>query len=132
MLSERVLGFRDDKDPSTIHLGRGLLTISPVFGEALVKTALLAKRGPRGPLFLADSPLSSRLPRDVYVTITVDGAISLNWLKGEPPGLRELQQQANLAIETEKARVAKISRYIESNANLCEEWKASVFSYLLA
>jgi hypothetical protein len=84
---------REAMDPSTstVRLGRGLLTISPVSGEGLVKTARLEKKGPRGPLFLADAPLSSRLPSDVYTAVTAGGAISLNWLKGEPRGLRALR-----------------------------------------
>ena len=129
---KEVLDLRDDKDPLTVHIGRGRLTISPVLGDALVNAESLAKKGPSGPLFLADSSLRSQLPSDVYAPDTEGGAISLNWLKGEPRGLRALQKRANLAIEAEEARVSRASRYIESATTLPEKWKASVFSYLLA
>lgn len=59
-------------------------------------------------------------------TKTQAGSISLNWLKGEPQGFQVIQQQANLAIEVEALRIKRVSRYIDSQVNLTDEWKASV------
>jgi hypothetical protein len=55
----------------------------------------------------------------------------LNWLKGEPDGLRALQERAELVIEAEAGRVARLSHYIERNATISEDWKASVRDNLL-
>lgn len=123
---------RNSPDRSRVRLGAGLLTTSPVLGDGLLRTVRLAKKRPRGPLLLAESTLRSRLPIDANTSNAEDGTISLNWLKGEPRGLRALQERANLVIESEAERIARIHRYVDINTTLCEEWKDSVKSYLLA
>jgi hypothetical protein len=122
---------RDAPDHSCVRLGSGLLTTSPVLGEGLLRTVGLGKKSPRGPLLLVDSILESRLPNDVVATKTQASSISLNWLKGEPRGLQEIQQRANLAIEGEPLRLNRVSQYIDRHVKLNDEWKAGVHSYLI-
>jgi hypothetical protein len=119
-------------DRSRVYLGAGLLITTPVLGEGLLRTVGLGKKRPRGPLFLADSALLSRLPKEIRVTDAGDGIILLNWLKGEPNGLRPLQELAGLAIEPEIDRVGRLTRYIERNTTLSDEWKESVRVHLFS
>jgi len=121
---------KDAPDRSRVELGSGLLTITPVLGDGLLRTVGLGKKKPRGPLLLVDSTLESRLPNDVIATKIQTSLISLNWLKGEPRGLQEIQQRANLAIEAEVLRLNRVSRYIDRHVKLNDEWKAGVHSYL--
>jgi len=123
---------RDAPDRSCVYLGAGLLTISPVLGEGLLRTIKLDKKGPRGPLLLAKSKLQSRLNIDISITGIDDETILLNWLKGEPKGLLNIQKRANLAIQPEADRINKLTKYIKSYNTLNKEWTDSVDQYLLS
>ena len=119
-------------DRSRVSLGAGLLITTPVLGDGLLRTVGLGKKKPKGPLFLADSELKNRLPTGIKVTDSGEKIILLNWLKGEPKGLRAIQERAGLVIEPELDRVGRLSRYMERNTTLSVEWKESARIHLLS
>ncbi len=123
----------DAPDRSRVYLGTGLLTITPVLGDGLLRTVALDKRNPRGPLLLANSKLRSRLPVDISITDFEDNdeVIVLNWVKGEPNGLQDIQRRADLYIQPETDRINSLTQYIKNNTMLNKEWTASVDKYLL-
>ena len=122
---------RGESDRSRVRLGAGILTTSSVLGVGLLRSVGLAKKGPRGPLLLVDSSLRNRLPIDVQVTDVEKDVISVDWLRGEPNGLHELQVQAELAVEPESKRVDRIRRYMDAHETLKQCWKDGVRTFLL-
>jgi len=122
---------RNQSDRSRVNLGAGLLLISPVLGEGLLRSVGLSKKEPRGPLFLVDSKLKARLPTDIELSDAEGGVISLNWLKGEPDGLLPLQQKAGLHMESEDKRISKMTEYLQTYTSVNKKWKSGVNNYLL-
>jgi len=105
---------RDATDRSHVPLGDGILITTPVLGNGLLNTVGLGKKGPRGPLLLVDSKLQGRLPGAILKTgILEKDVVLLNWVKGEPNGLKDLQGKARLAIESEADRMSRLSEYID-------------------
>lgn len=126
---------RNSPDRSHVFLGAGVLITTPVLGKGLLNTVGLSKKGPRGPLLLVDAKLRSRLPGDILKTnISEEDIFLLNWIKGEPNGLQDLQKRGKLAIESEANRKTRLSHYIEKindNREKMEEWKRNAKNYLL-
>lgn len=122
---------RNQSDRSRVSLGAGLLITTPVMGEGLLRAVGLGKNGPRGPLLLVDARLKSRLPDDIAIRDVGGGVVLLDWLNGEPNGLKALQEKAQLNIESELDRVSRLSSYIESNKSINDNWRASVQDNLL-
>ncbi len=122
---------RDAPDRSHVSLGDGLLITTPVLGNGLLNTVGLGKKGPRGPLLIADSKLRSRLPGDISITDIENDVVLLNWIKGEPNDLQYLQERAELAIESEAGRKTRLSQYVEKVNDKLEEWKGNAKCYLL-
>lgn len=123
---------RESEDRGRVSLGAGLLTTNPVLGEGLLRSVGLEKRGPRGPLFLVDSALAARLHGDILLLDAAPGIVSVNWLRGEPVGLAEIQRGANLKMESESERVERLLQYIDTNESLTEEWKYGARTFLLS
>ncbi|HSC48218.1 MAG TPA: hypothetical protein VLG68_09035 [Gammaproteobacteria bacterium] len=122
--------IRDLSDRTRVALGAGLLMTTPILGQGLLRAVGLSKRKPKGPLFLVDSALKDRLQDDINTNDLEDGTVAVNWLLGEPKGLREIQEKAGLKRESQGARVARVAKYL-TQRTLKNEWKQNVFSYLL-
>jgi len=126
------LEIRNQLEKWNIRIGSGVMTVTPVLGSALINTVSLVKKSPSGPTLTIAPQDSGRLSCGITAT-TVDSRVAvINWLRGEPAGLDDLQVAARLKQHTEEERVAQLSAYIGSNALLTTEWKDSARKYLLA
>lgn len=115
-----------------IDVGAGLMTITPVMGAALIRTAALQKKI-HGPLFVIRKNMANRLsPIFSLKEIRDTDLLSLDWVCGEPSGLSELQGAAKFFNSTEGERFDRLKSYIEANLGLSSEWKQSVEEYLLS
>jgi hypothetical protein len=114
-----------------IHFGAGVMTITPVLGSALINTVHLQKRSPSGPLLTLSEENSRRLSCGAIATPTGSSLAVVNWLRGEPSGLKPLQLAAGFKQHAEHERSAQLSAYIASNAFLKPEWKDNAQKYLL-
>lgn len=124
--------IRNQLNDWNIQFGSGVMTVTPVLGSALINTVSLTKVSPSGPMLSISPTNRGRLSCGVTAT-NVDERVSIvNWLRGEPAGLRELQAAARFRQHSEQERVAQLSAYIEANTSLTAEWKDNVSRYLFA
>jgi hypothetical protein len=115
-----------------IDVGAGLMTITPVMGTALIRTAAIQKRV-SGPLFAVRKALADRVSPSFGRTDIGGGElVSLNWLRGEPPGLRELQDAAGLLRSAEEVRVNQLRSYLQQNSTVSADWTANATTHLIA
>ena len=116
----------------SIGIGAGLMTITPVMGTALIRTAAIQKRA-SGPLFALRKALADRVsPSFGRTEISGSELVSMNWLRGEPPGLKELQDTAGLMRSAEETRVAQLRNYLQQSSGLSAEWTANAKAHLIA
>lgn len=121
---------RIQPDRNHIMLGSGVMTVFPVMGTALINSVGLSKRSSSGPLLTVAATNLERCQPDVQSHTICDAVTSLNWLRGEPEGLRELQVAAGLSSSTEAERMKKLEQYIVTNPGLPEPWKKNAQRYL--
>jgi hypothetical protein len=124
--------IRKQYNRGRIGVGAGLMTITPVMGTALIRTVNLQKKV-RGPVFLLRKVLAGRISLG-FPLREVGGTdlVSLNWLRGDPPALAELQEVAGLKRLNETERIGQLSRYVECSPGLSAAWLESAQTYLLA
>lgn len=113
-----------------IGIGSGVMTVTPVMGTALIRTAGLQKKV-SGPLMILPEALRSRMSTGFRLSVISDGKLSLNWLRSEPQGLGVLQKAAGLIQSTEVERIAALESYLSNSTGLSPEWKANASKYLL-
>jgi hypothetical protein len=114
-----------------IRLGEGVMTVTPVLGSALINTVGLEKKCPSGPLLAIPTQEAHRLDCGIAISHASDKVSILNWLRGEPTGLKELQTAAGLKQLPEQERRDLLERYIRTNEFLKKEWKDNARRYLL-
>jgi hypothetical protein len=114
-----------------IQLGSGVMTVIPVLGTALINSVALQKQTPSGPLLTIAPENAQRLHCGVGTMPVSDNMVALNWLRGEPTGLQELQSAAGLKRPSEQERVKQLEAYLLSNKELSEKWQANARKYLM-
>ncbi|NJO21153.1 MAG: hypothetical protein HC838_15475, partial [Spirulinaceae cyanobacterium RM2_2_10] len=99
-------------ETGSISMGSGQMTITAVMGSALIQTSSVQKKA-KGPLFLLRKELRGRISESFQLR-DVKGAelLSLNWIKGDPPGLAELERKVGLRSLNERCRVKLLKRYV--------------------
>ena len=122
--------IRNQLNDWNIQFGSGVMTVTPVLGSALINTVFLAKASPSGPMLSISPSDRERLSCGVTATNVNERVSIVNWLRGEPGGLRELQAAARFRHYSEEERVAQLLAYIEANTSLTAEWKDNASRYL--
>jgi len=124
--------IRKQYNQGHVDVGAGLMTITPVMGTALIRTAALQKNV-HGPLFVLRKAFAGRLSSSFHLRELPDtNLLSLNWVRGEPPGLNELQEIAGLSRTVEEDRLDQLRSYIGGSPGLSHDWRENVETYLLA
>ena len=114
-----------------IQFGSGVMTVSSVLGSALINAVGLLKKSPSGPLLTLSRENSVRLSCGVTIADVNEQVVAVDWLRGEPVGLEQLQIAARLKRHSESERVDQLSEYIGANAFLKPQWKENAQKYLI-
>jgi hypothetical protein len=115
-----------------ISFGRGVMTVFPVMGTALINAVCLEKRSPSGPLLTVAASNLDRLPGDVSTIKVSESVVAINWLRSGPTGLCDLQKAARLKSHSEQERIKQLRDYIAANEGLTDQWKENAARYLLS
>jgi len=114
-----------------IQFGSGVMTVSPVLGSALIHAVRTQKTMPSGPLLGLSLENSKRISSKVRLTPVNRNQALVNWLRGEPEGLEELQAAAGFPRFSEDQRAKQLLGYLASNTFPKRIWKQNARKYLL-
>lgn len=114
-----------------IQFGAGVMTISQVLGSALINAVHLQKKLPSGPLLGISKDNARRISSCMRLAPVDDERVVINWLLGEPDGLRELQTAVGFERFSEDQRVKQLVDYLNANTFPKPIWKDNARKYLL-
>lgn len=122
---------RDARDENgRVRLGRGIMTLFPTMGTALIHAVALAKKSPSGALLTLSHEASSRLPGGCVVHEIADlKLISLDWVNSSFPLVSEIQAKSGLQAPTPAELKRHFINYFHM-PGVKEEWKANSNWYL--
>ncbi len=114
-----------------IHrIGRGIMTVFPVMGTALINAAKVDKRSPSGSLLLVDSSMSSRVPDQYRAEQVPDvGLHSIDWIHADSEQLKSMLNGSGLTNHVAATNVVLMREYIRRN-RLKKEWIENTQKYL--
>ena len=94
--------IRDAREENgRLRLGRGIMTLFPVIGTALIYAVRLIKNSPSGPLILVDFKNNERISRDFIVHEAGEPSIlSIDWIHSICRSVDVIAQHANLIRPT--------------------------------
>lgn len=99
----------------SIPMGRGVLTLIPVMGTALINAVRLDKRSPSGALLTIHAKDESRLSECFIRRRIEHDLVSINWLRGDQTAVAEVSSAAGLRNSTDEDRVTMLKTYIAHN-----------------
>lgn len=125
---DEVLACRDSDHRVSLH--RGLMTIFPVMGTALIRAVSTAKVSPKGPLMTIHATKAARLSGSVpYQPILGSELISIDWVHMSSWTLQSLQEKASLTTTSPAALERILDRYCDEHA-VPAEWTENVRNLL--
>jgi len=106
------------------RLGRGILTVFPVMGTALINSHRLATRRPRGARLAIDRALVAQIPAGVAVTHEDTELIVVDWVHTRLPEIDEILARTTLALPSSAELEQKLTAYVAKAGNAVDEdWK---------
>lgn len=103
----------------------GLMTIGPVMGTALIRAVGVDKRGPKGPLLLAESAIRDRIGAGTpYRIVENCNLISIDWVHLDSTPLREIRSRARISAPNSAEIEQTIERYLQEQ-RVPDEWRTS-------
>jgi|LGVF01.1.fsa_nt_gb hypothetical protein len=113
-----------------VRLGRGVMTIFPVMGTALIHAVGIAKRSPKGSLLTITISSANNLSPDV-LTSEIPGSdlLSVDWLHSSFPLAARIQKKAKLQGSDIKAIENLLLDYMQKQ-DPPQEWKRNTVFFL--
>ena len=125
---DEVLAARDSD--RRVSLNKGLMTIFPVMGTALIRAVSTAKVSPKGPLVTVHAAKRARLSGPVPCQpILGSQLISIDWVHMSSGTLQSIQDTASLAAPSPAALEYFLDRYCAEH-EVPAEWTENVRTFL--
>lgn len=116
---------------SLVNLGEGLMTITPVMGESLIRGVGLDKNSPAGPFLFVDRTIRSLIPQEYSRQVKeVEGMASINWMAVESNCLLEIQRKTQLSAPSIKEMETGLQHYCSVNLDIAAKWRGNVRNLL--
>jgi hypothetical protein len=119
----------DNLKDGSVPLGRGIMTINPVLGDALINAHNLSMSNPKGPRLLLDIKMKSNLEavakNNVIIIDQYNDHVGIDWVRSKTKLAEDILNVISVDRPSEEILVKKIKDYISGNQNLNEEWKNS-------
>lgn len=113
-----------------IRLGRGLMSIFPMMGTALITSYRVLRLSPSGSLLVLENTLASRLPEELqFIDIFDSDLLSVDWLHSHLPLVIDLVNRAGLVLPDKRKMESLLKQYLESN-ELPSEWRRNTLKAL--
>lgn len=106
------------------RLGRGLMTVFPVMGTALINAHRLATRRPRGARLAVDTALMTQPQGGVLVSHTETDLIVVDWVHTRTSAIEEIVAQTNIRLPSAAELQERLVAYVAATADSTDEdWK---------
>jgi hypothetical protein len=106
------------------RLGRGILTVFPVMGTALINSHRLATGRPRGARLAVDRAMVGQTPAGLVVTHEDADLIVVDWVHTRLPEIDEIVAKTTLALPSPTELQQKLTAYVVKAGNAVDEdWK---------
>ena len=106
------------------RLGRGLMTVFPVMGTALINAHRLAIRTPRGARLAVDSSMMTQIPDGVVVSQTEKDLIVVDWVHTRTSLIDEIIAKTNLRLPSTAELQERLVAYVaKTAATTDEDWR---------
>jgi hypothetical protein len=114
----------------SVRLGRGVMTLFPVMGTALIRVISVAKKCPSGPLLALAIENRNRIPEKLVVhEVPSEGIIIIDWIHSENNLARDIASKSQLNWPDTSIVSAQLREYCKTQ-QVKEEWKTSVRDFL--
>ena len=114
-----------------VRLGRGLMTLSKVMGNAFIRAYRLHNAAPPGPFLTVSEDHLNCVPRCLPVqTIKGKPLLSIDWIRAESALLSGIQLKADISTASPCELVRKIQDYCEQYVPIRKKWKCSLRDFL--
>lgn len=106
------------------RLGRGILTVFPFMGVALINSHRLATRWPRGARLAVDRAMIGQIPTGLVVTHEDGDLIVVDWVHTRLPEIDEIVSKTKLLLPSPGELQQKLTAYVAKIGNAVDEdWK---------
>lgn len=106
------------------RLGRGILTVLPAMGTALINSHRLATRWPRGARLAVDRAMVGQIPSGLVVTHEDGDLIVVDWVHTRLPEIDEIVSKTRLSLPSPGELQQKLTAYVAKIGNAVDEdWK---------
>lgn len=113
-----------------VRLGRGIMTLFPVMGTALIRTISVAKKCPSGPLLALAIENRERIPDGLIVhEVSSQGIILVDWIHSKNELARDIAVKSHLNWPDTSIVTRQLKEYCQTQ-KVKEEWKTSVRDFL--
>lgn len=114
----------------SVRLGRGIMTLFPVMGTALIRAISVSKKCPSGPLLALAAENRKRVPDGLIVhDITPQDIIVVDWIHSENYLSKEISGKSNLKWPDATTISEQLRDYCQKQS-VKEEWKKRVHEFL--
>ena len=113
-----------------VALGRGIMTIFPVMGTALIRAFAVAKNCPSGPLLAVASEERHRLPTGLIThEVPERDLILVDWVNSQNELATSFAEKAGVNSPNSETLSKLLSSYCKTQ-NIRKEWSENVQNYL--
>jgi hypothetical protein len=113
-----------------VRLGKGIMTLSPVMGTALIRAISVAKKCPSGPLLALATENRERIPEGLIVhEVSAQGLLLVDWIHSKDELAKDIARQSDLYSPDSLMLSKHLKEYCQKH-RVKEEWKTSVRDFL--
>ncbi len=113
-----------------VRLGRGIMTLLPVMGTALIRAISVAKKCPSGPLLALAIENRERIPEGLIVhEVPAQGLLLVDWIHSKDDLAKDIARKSDLHRPDSFMLSKHLKEYCQTH-RVKEEWKTSVRDFL--
>lgn len=113
-----------------VRLGRGVMTLFPVMGTALIRAISVAKNCPSGPLLAVATENRERIPDGLVIhEVLSRNIVVIDWIHSENDLAKDISTKSQLKWPDTQTISQQLKDYCQKQP-VKEDWKNSVSNYL--